>query len=78
MEITGSTSEDGHQLMPNMLNGDSMRRPRQSTTCGTPTMSWKSTETEDIHTSELQPQSTPDGGNCSELKAHMSEPSRRM
>jgi len=63
--------------MPNMLNGDSMRRLRLSTTCGTPTTSWKFTPTVDIHTSEPLPQSTPDGGNCSELKELTLEPSSR-
>jgi hypothetical protein len=78
MEIIGSTSEDGLQVMPNMPNGDSMRRPRSSSTCTGRTMSCKSTETEDIHTLEQKLLSTQDGGNYSESKDLISEPSNRV
>jgi hypothetical protein len=78
MEITGSTSEDGLQIMPNMPNGDSMRRPRFYSTCTGRTTSCKSTPTEDIHTLEQRLQSTQDGGNYSESKDLISEPSNRV
>jgi hypothetical protein len=64
--------------MQNMPNGDSTRRQRLSTICNGATTSWKFTPTVDIHTSELLPQSTPDGGNCSELKELTLDASRRI
>jgi hypothetical protein len=67
-ETIGSTLEDGPRLMPNILNGDSMRNLRQYSTCTGRTMSWKFTPTVDIHTLEpLQPK-TQDGGRCSTTK----------
>jgi hypothetical protein len=63
--------------MPNMLNGDSMRRPRPSTTCTGLTMSWKFTPMVDIHTSDQLLQSTQDGGRCSDLKVNTSRASIR-
>jgi hypothetical protein len=59
--------------MPNIHNGDSMRRPSLSSTCTGRTTLWKSMEMEDIHTSDLLPQRTQDGGNYSELKVLTSE-----
>jgi len=76
--ITGSTWEDGLQVTRPIHNGDSMREPRPSSTSTGRTTSWKSTETEDIHTSDQQLQSTQDGGNCSELRELTLEPLRRM
>jgi len=67
-ETTGFISEDGLQIMPSMLNGDSMRSPRLSSTCTGRTTLWKSTVTEDIHTLEQLLLSTQDGGRCSETE----------
>jgi len=45
-----------------------MRRLSSSSTTTGRTMSWKSTQTEDIHTLDQQLQRTPDGGNYSDVK----------
>jgi hypothetical protein len=59
--------------MPNMLNGDLMRRPSSFIMCTGRTTLWKSMEMEVIHTSDPQQQRTPDGGKCSDLKVPTSE-----
>jgi hypothetical protein len=61
--------------MPNMLNGDLMRRLRPSTTCTGLITSWKFTPMVDIHTSDQLLQSTQDGGKCSDLKVNTSRAS---
>ena len=68
MVTFGSTLEDGLQLMLSTLNGDSMKRPRPSTTCIGRTTLCKSTPTVDIHILEPQLLSHPDGGKCSNMK----------